>query len=201
MGYREAKGESSASGFGGMRREAVGLAGRSEGEIVRAVRDELVAEGFEDGGAVNEEDAGHALDVAFGHAQPVTAERGPEHPRNAARVEELVPFHADQAEFLIEAAIGIGESREVFQVMGGEVFAGALIGGEVDKREPRAQSFHLRAKFFEFGDGLTAKSAAEVAEEDKQDGLALRERGYVLSRLREIGMNKLGKRASDQRHG
>src|SRR5713101_4753753 len=89
---------------------------RSEGEVVGAVGDELVAKGLQDGAVAEEEDAGHAFNVAGRSAEEVAAAPGGEYARDAFGIQILIPMGANETERLIEVAFGIGEAGEVFKM-------------------------------------------------------------------------------------
>ena len=73
----------------------------------------------------------------------------------------------DQAEGVIEFAVGIGETREIIEVIRPEEFGGAVFGAEVRKRDARTLGFELRTKFGELGDRLATESSTKVAQEDQ----------------------------------
>ena len=74
----------------------------------------------------------------------------------------------DQAESVIEFAVGIGKTREVVEMIRSEKFRSAVFGSEMDEGKTRAFCFESRAKFGELGDRLATKRSAKVAQEDEQ---------------------------------
>jgi len=87
-----------------------------------------VAEGFLDFGVAEEEDAGHAFDVAGGEAYEVAVEPGYEHAGEAFAIEILTEFGAREAESLIELGLGIAEARDVRKFVVGEERLGFFFG-------------------------------------------------------------------------
>lgn len=69
----------------------------------------------------------------------------------------------NQAESVIELAVGIGKTREVVEVIRGEKFGGAVFGAEVYKGDARALGFELRTKVRELGDRLATEGSTKVA--------------------------------------
>ena len=104
-------------------------------EIVGAVRDQPVAKSFEDLPVLKEESAGHALDISCGQADKIAFQPGHQHAVDAFAVEVLAQFGMDQAASVIEFAVGIGETREIIEVIRREKFGGAVFGAEVHKRD------------------------------------------------------------------
>jgi len=87
-----------------------------------------VAESFLDFSVAEEENAGHAFDVACGEAYEVAVEPGDEHAREAFAIEILAEFGAREAESLIELGVGIAEAGDVGKFVVGEEVSGFFLG-------------------------------------------------------------------------
>ena len=98
----------------------------------------------------------------------------------------------DQAESVIEFAVGIGETREVVEMIRREKFGGAVFGAKVHKRDARTPGFELRTKFGELGDRLATEGSTEVAEKDQQERSVDRKGVDGFARLRAIGLQEYG---------
>ena len=68
-----------------------------------------------------------------------------------------------QAEGIVEFAIGIGEAREIVEMIRSEKFAGTFFGAEMDEGQVGTFGFELGAKFGELGDRLATERSAKVA--------------------------------------
>ena len=156
-------------------------------EIVRAVGNEFMAKGFKDLAVVEEESAGHALDIAGGATDKIAFEPGHQHAVDAFAVEVLAQFGVDQAESVVEFAVGIGKTREVVEMIRGEEFGGAVFGANVHKRDARTPGFELRTKFGELGDRLATEGSTEVAEKDQQERAVGRKGVDGFAGLRVVG--------------
>jgi len=107
--------------IGSKRGETEGKSTQSgESEVIRAVGDELVAESFANFGVLQNKDAGHAHYVAGGESHKVSAKEGAERAQNTFGIEILVNLRANQAKGLIEARVGIAETRNLEQAIGRE---------------------------------------------------------------------------------
>ena len=161
-------------------------------EIVGAVGNQLVAKDFDDLAVVQEESAGHALDIAGGEADKITFEPGHQHAVDAFAVEVLAQFGMGQAESVVEFAVGIRKTREVVEMIRREKFCGAVFGAKVHKGDARAPGFELRTKFGELGDRLATEGSAKVAEKDQQERAGGRKGVDGLAGLRMVGLQEFG---------
>jgi hypothetical protein len=135
-------------------------------EIVGAVGNQLVAKSFEDLPVLQEESAGHALDVAGWEADKIAFEPGHQHEVDTFAIEILAQFGMNQAESVIEFAVGIGKTREVVEVIRREKFGGAVFGAKMHKGDAGTLGFELRTKFGELGDRLATEGSTKVAEKN-----------------------------------
>lgn len=111
-----------------------------------------------------------------------------------------MPFCADEAESFVETTVGVGEARNIFEMMRREKFSSAFLICEMDESEVGAQGFNGGTNFFDFANGFSAERATEVAQENEKDRPGLRKSGDILAGLREIGMNKFWKGTRGRRH-
>jgi len=102
-----------------------------------------MAEGILDLRALQQERTGHALHVASGKADKIAFEPGHQHAIDAFAVEILAQFGAGQTKDFVELAIGVGKTRQIIQLIGGEKFAGPLFRAQVHKSDLRALEFDL----------------------------------------------------------
>ena len=107
----------------------------------------------------------------------------------------------DQAESVIEFAVGIGKTREVVEVIRREKFGGAVFGAKVHKRDARTPGFELRTKFGELGDRLATEGSTKVAEKDQQDWTVYGEGVDGFAGLRAVGLQELGSDVFWSEHG
>jgi hypothetical protein len=107
----------------------------------------------------------------------------------------------DEAESVIQFAVGIGKTWEVFEVIRREKFGGAVFGAEVHKRDVRTLGFELRTKFGELGDRLATKGSAKVAEKDQHDWMVYGEGVDGLAGLRAVGLQQFGSDVFWSEHG
>ena len=122
-----------------------------------------------DFGVSEEENAGHAFDVACGEADEVAVEPGYEHAGEAFAIEILTEFGAREAESLIKLGLRIAEAGDVRKFVVSEKRLGFFFGAQVDEGELRAAGFDFLAPRGEVRDHLAAKGTAEMAE--KRDEL------------------------------
>jgi hypothetical protein len=174
------------------RRPAGKLRSGGEFEIVGAVRDQPVAKGFEDLSVLKQKSAGHALHVACGQPDEVAIQPGHQHAVDTFAVEILAQLSVDQAESVIEFAVGVGKTREIVEVIRREKFGGAVFSAEVHKRDARTFGFELRTKFGELGDRLATEGSAKVAEEDQQERAVDRKGIDGFAGLRAVGLQEFG---------
>ena len=107
----------------------------------------------------------------------------------------------DQAESVIEFAVGIGETREVVEMIRREKFGGAVFGAKVHKRDARTPGFELRTKFGELGDRLATEGSTKVAEKDQQERSVDRKGVDGFAGLRAIGLQEYGSDVFWSEHG
>ena len=98
----------------------------------------------------------------------------------------------DQAESVIEFAVGVGKTREIVEVIRREKFSGAVFSAEVYKRDARTFGFELRTKFRELGDRLATEGSTKVAEEDQQERAVDRKGIDGFAGLRAVGLQEFG---------
>lgn len=146
-----------------------------------------MAEGFANFGVLQEKDTGHAHHVAGGKPHEVPAEERAERAQNTFRIQILPKLSADQAKGLIEARVGIAETRNVEQAIGREEPFGFFFGAEMDEGELDVLSFDRFTFFGDFGDGLAAEGAAEMAEKHEEKRAIGSERSERLAVLRGVG--------------
>ena len=160
-------------------------------QIVGAVGNQFVAESVFDLIALQQERAGHALDVAGGKTDKIAIEPGHQHAIDAFAVQVLAQFGAAQPKRFVQLAVGIGKARQVIQLIRSEKLRSALFCAQVHKRDLRALVFDLRAESRELGDRLAAKGSAKVAKEHQQQRALLRERMNGLAGLGTISFQQL----------
>jgi hypothetical protein len=134
-----------------------------------------VAEGLANLATLKQEGARHTLNVAGWISDEVAVKRGGEHARDALEVQVLAKLGALQAELLIQAPLGIAETRDVEEAIGFEEPIGFFFGSEMNEGQRRALGLNVPALFGNGCDGFTAKRAAKVPQEN-QKYRALREK-------------------------
>ena len=107
----------------------------------------------------------------------------------------------NQAESVVEFAVGIGKTREVVEVIRREKFGGAVFSAKVDKGDARTLGFELRTKFGELGDRLATEGSTKVAEKDQQERVVDRKRVDGFAGLRAVGLQELGSDLFGSEHG
>jgi hypothetical protein len=162
-------------------------------QILRAIRDQFVAEGFANGAIFDEENARHPFDIARGSAEPMAIAPGFEGAQNTLVIEELPPVGTQQAEGFVELATGIGNARDGGQAVGSEKLLRLLIViGKMNENELCAEGFDLGTQFGDVVNGFAAEGTAEVAENNEEDGALTGEVGNGLASLRFVILQKRG---------
>ena len=108
------------------------------------------------------------MHVASRKPDEIALHPGKQHAVDAFAVEILPQFGASQSESFVELALGIGEAREIVELIGSEKFCGTVFVAQVNEGDLRAFGFDLSTESGELGDRLAAKSSTKVAEEDQQ---------------------------------
>ena len=134
-----------------------------------------MAEGFADLATLQQEGAGHALNVAGWISDEVAVEPSVKHARDAPKVQVLAKLGTLQAELLVQPPLRIAEPRNVEKAIRFEEPLSLFFGSEMNESEPRAFSLNVRAFFGNGCDGFTAKGAAKVPQENQEHG-ALRQK-------------------------
>jgi hypothetical protein len=182
-------------------RRAGKLRSGGEFEIVGAVGDQPVAKGLEDLPVLKQESAGHALHVACRQTNKIAFEPGHQHAIDTFAVEVLAQLSVNQAEGVIEFAVGIGKTRQMVEVIRREKLGGAVFGTEVHKRDARTLGFELLAKFGELGDRLATEGSTKVAEKDQQERAVNGEGVDGFAGLRAVGLQKFRSDVFWSEHG
>ncbi len=157
-----------------------------ECEIVGAVGNQFVTEGFEDLAVSQEEGAGHALNISGRQADKIAFKPGHQHAIDAFPIEILAQFSVGQAEGVVKLAVGIGNAGEIVEMIGSEKFGGAVFGAKMDEGQAGAFGFEFSAKFGELGDRLATEGSAKVAQEDEQERMVEGERVDGFARVRTV---------------
>jgi hypothetical protein len=83
-----------------------------------------MAKGFANPTVMDKENAGHALDVAGRHADPVALQPGNKSTEDTFVGKLIPPVATDEAKRFKEFAFGIGKTRQIDKVVRGEEFLG-----------------------------------------------------------------------------
>ena len=92
---------------------------------------------------LQEKRSGHALHIAGGKQGKITFAPGHQRAQNTFAVEILAQFGAGQTKDFVELAIGVGKTRQIIQLIGGEKLTGTLFRAQVHKSDLRALEFDL----------------------------------------------------------
>ena len=155
-------------------------------EIVGPVRNQFGAKTLENVIAANQKCARHLLYIASGQSNEVAVEPGKQHAIDAFAIEVLAQLRLSQAEGLIQLAGGIGETRQIVQLVRSEKFGGALFGSQMHEGQTGSFGFQFAAEVGELGDRLATKSSAKVAEEHQEQGAVGRNGGNRFAGLRLV---------------
>src|SRR5580704_12214953 len=156
-----------------------------QGEIVRAVGNQLVTKCFLNFAPVDQKRAGHPFDVAGGKTDEVAAKPRIEHSENALGIQILSKFRAKQPECLVEVPFRVAQARDVEQAVRLEEPLCLFFGSQVDKSERRTFCLDGLTLLREVRHGFAAKRAAEVAQENKKQR-PFGKRGERLTGLRGV---------------
>lgn len=140
----------------------------SEFDVIGAVRNQLVAKSGFDVGAAQKKGAGHTLHIAGRQTDKVSVQPGEDHAVDAFAIQILAEFGVSEAKSVIKFALGIGESRQIVELIGGKEFRGAIFRAQMNKGQSGTLGFNLRAEFSELGDRLAAKSSTEMTEKNEK---------------------------------
>jgi len=95
---------------------------RSNRKVIGTVRYEFMTATIADSRVMNQKDARHAFDVAIRHTEKIATRRCDEHSSYSAGIQILAPFGVNEAECLVEAAIGVRKPRDIAKMMRGKEF-------------------------------------------------------------------------------
>jgi hypothetical protein len=122
------------------------LRNAGEFDVIRAVGDQFVAEGFPYLVAANQEDTGHAFHVARRKSYKVTLEPRYQHTVDTFAVEILAQFRTGQSESVIELALGVAEAGKVVKPVGREELCGAFFGAQMNERDASSSRLQFGTK-------------------------------------------------------
>src|SRR5579859_2495313 len=107
----------------------------------------------------------------------------------------------NQAESVIEFAVGIRKTREVVEVIRREKFGGAVFGAKMHKGYEGTLGFELRTKFGELGDRLATEGSTKVAEKDQKERAVDGKGVDGFAGLRAVGLQELRSEVFWSEHG
>lgn len=147
-----------------------------------------------------QENTGHALDVARWKANEVPRKPGRQHAENAFRVQILAPAGAHQAERQIEPSFDVTKPWLFGHAVIRKETPRLFLIGQMNKCEPQPFLFNTSTFLGQLGDRLAAERSTKVAEKNQQYRRLCGEPSQGLTGLRTIRIQKRGIDAFRTRH-
>ena len=97
-----------------------------------------MAEGFLDFGVLDQEDAGHLLDVACGNDSQMAVKDGEDHAKDGFTVKKLANGDAGQAKGFVELGLRVAEPGDIDEVVVLHEVVGFFFRAHVDEGQLRA---------------------------------------------------------------
>ena len=139
-------------------------------QVVGAVGDEFVAEGFLDFAIFDEKDAGHLLDVPGRKKSEMTVNDGEDHAEDGFRIEKLANGNAGESEGFVETRCGVAEAGDIGKIVALHEVTGFVLRTHVHEGELRAAGGNFPTPVGQIRNHFTAEGTAEMAKKDKKDG-------------------------------
>lgn len=161
-----------------------------EGNIVGAVCRALVAIGLENLAMEHEEDARHLRDITIGGAEAMLAEEaGLKAAQPDFRAEQLRESSFFKAEGAVEAELGIPHAGNISKLVLLKNLFGRFFASHMNQDNLCASGLDIAAAGAQVCQCFAAEGAADVAQEDEQDGAEL---GVFENADAELGLGAHG---------
>src|SRR6185369_11467951 len=176
---------------------------RRQRQVIRPVGNQLMTKGLANfsTSAIQQEHAGHALDVAFRIERKMPVQRGSQHASDARQIQKLPQFRARQSESLIKFSLGIAEARYIQQPVRLEKPLRFLFRSQMHKRQRRALRFNFDPFFGDFRHRLAAKRASKMPQKHQEDRSLLNQRGQAPAALRHVSAQQSRIDGTGPEHG
>lgn len=146
--------------------------GRSQAQIVRAVRNQLVPERFPDLPVLQQKNSRHTLDIPGWNSRPMAVQPGPQHPHHIFIIHVLSQARPHQPEVFVQLAFRVPHPRHILKVMRRKVFLRSrIVCRQMHEGQLRSPLLYLFPDFTELGDRLAAERSTKIAQKDQKNGL------------------------------